>query len=408
MNRSTKAIVFGVSLILVLFVVLGGFGVSAGAPDDGAYRQIAVYSEVLSHIRSDYVEEPKFAEVKSGALHGLLESLDPESSYMSAEEYAAFKQRKASTAQIGVVISKRFGYAAVVSVLPGSPADHAGIKSGDILEAIGGKTSRDLSVAEARSMLTGDVGSSVDLAVVKPPKAEPEKVTLQRTNLVIPPINTRMADATTGYIQPLTLTKGRAQEIASALKSLQKQGATKYVLDLRYTAFGDPDEGVAVANLFMDHGVIASLEGQKFPKQEFTAAAAKTVTQAPVAVLVNTGTAGPAEMVAAALLGNARADVIGNKTFGVGSVQKTLDLPDGGAVLLTVAKYHAPGGKAIQDAAVTPNVLVTNDDELAALAAEDDGNDVEPNQNSSKQTPQQPKQDLQLQRALEVLKSKHV
>ncbi|MBV9670328.1 MAG: PDZ domain-containing protein, partial [Acidobacteriales bacterium] len=343
------------------------------------------------------------------ALHGLLESLDPESSYMSQAEYADFKKHKSASGAVGLTVSKRFGYAAVVSVLPGSPADHAGIKSGDILEAVGGKTSRDLSVAEVRSMLTGDVGSSVELAVVKPPKAEPEKITVQRANLTVPPVAWRMVDASTGYIQPIAFTKGRTQEIANAMKALQKQGATKYVLDLRYDGMGEPEEGVATANLFMDHGVIATLEGQKYPKQQYVAQAAKTVSQAPVAVLVNGGTAGPAEIVAAALLGNARGDVVGNKTFGVGSIQKTMELPDGSALLLSVAKYYAPGGKAIQDAAVTPNVLVSNEDDLAALASEDsDGSDVNTDQSNSKREPAAPKQDLQLQRALEVLKSKHV
>jgi carboxyl-terminal processing protease len=402
MNRKVKALVLGTSILLVLFVILGGFGVSAAAPDDGAYRQIGVYSEVLSRIRNDYVEDPKFTEVRSGALHGLLESLDPESSYMSPQEYTDFKAHKAqTTGQIGVTVSKRFGYAAVVSVLPGSPADKAGLSDGDIIEAIEGKTTRDLSVAEVRSMLMGAPGSSVNLALVKPRKAAPDKITVQRATLTIPATNQKLMDGGIGYIQPFAFTNGKAQEIAAAVQNLQKQGATKIVLDLRNNGLGEPSEGVAAANLFLNHGVIGYLQGQKYAKEEYTAQPSKAMTNVPVAVVVNSGTAGPAEIVASALLENARADVIGNKTFGVGSVQKTIELPDGAALLLSVAKFYTPGGKAIQDTAVTPNVVVSNDDDLAAL--EDDDNTPESTPESK---PPVQKQDQQLQRALELLKTK--
>ncbi|MEO8727301.1 MAG: S41 family peptidase [Acidobacteriaceae bacterium] len=403
MNRKAKAIVLGTSLILVLFIVLGGLGVSAApsAGNDGAYRQIGVYSEVLSRIRSDYVEEPNFAEVKSGALHGLLESLDPESSYMSPQEYTEFKSHKAgANGHIGVTVSKRLGYAAVVSVLPGSPAEKAGIEVGDIIEALEGKTSRDLSVAEVRSMLAGDPGSSINLVLVKPRKTGPQKVTVQRAVLVVPKTNQKMLNDGIGYIQPYTLTSGKSQEIAAAIKGLEAQGAKKIVLDLRNNGQGDPQEGVSTANLFLNHGLIGYVQGQKYPKQEFTANPAKTITSLPVVVLVNTGTAGAAEIVSAALLENARADLVGSKTFGVGSIQKTIEMPDGAALLLSVAKYYTPGGKAIQDTAITPNVLVTNDLELAAL----EGNDNNPEDAAPEAAPM-PKQDQQLQRAIEILKN---
>ena len=404
MNRKAKALVLGVSVLLVLFIALGGLGVGAASPsgDEGAYRQIGVYSEVLSRIRSDYVEEPNFAEVKSGALHGLLESLDPESSYMSPQEYADFKSHKAgATGHIGVSVSKRFGYAAVVSVLPGGPAEKAGIEVGDIIEALEGKTTRDLSVAEVRSLLAGDPGSSVSMALVKPRKAEPQKLTIQRAALTIPQTNQKLMEGGVGYIQPYTFTKGKSLEIAAAIKTLQSQGATRILLDLRNNGQGDPQEGIATANLFLNHGLIGYLQGQKYPKKEFTADPAKTATTAPVVLLANTGTAGPAEIVAAALLENARADVIGSKTFGVGSIQKTIELPDGAALLLSIAKFYTPGGKAIQDAAITPNVLINNDEDLAAFQ-QDDGN---PESGVESKPPVQ-KEDQQLQRALEILKSR--
>ncbi|MFZ0759118.1 MAG: S41 family peptidase, partial [Candidatus Sulfotelmatobacter sp.] len=197
-----------------------------------------------------------------------------------------------------------------------------------------------------------------------------------------------------------TLTKGKAQEIAGKIKSLEKAGAKKLVLDLRDTSEGEESEGIATANLFLNHGTITYLQGQKFPREAFNADPAKAITTLPVAVLVNEGTAGAAEIVAAAILENARGDVVGDKTFGDGSVQKTIDLPDGGALILSVAKYYSPSGKAIQDVAVTPNVLVA--DESDSVFSDDDGEESVPAQAAKpKATP-----DDQLQKAIEVLKSR--
>jgi carboxyl-terminal processing protease len=160
MSKTAKAVVLCVSLALVLFSIIGGLGVKAST-SDGAYRELGVYSEVLSRIRSEYVEEPDMPAVTDGALHGLLESLDANSSYLAPAEYKQFKAHKVEgKADIGATVSKRFGYAAVVSVTPGGPADKAGLDDGDILEAVEGKSSRELSLAEIRSMLEGSGASA--------------------------------------------------------------------------------------------------------------------------------------------------------------------------------------------------------------------------------------------------------
>lgn len=175
------------------------------------------------------------------------------------------------------------------------------------------------------------------------------------------------------------------------------------LLDLRNDADGDESEGIAVANLFLNHGTITYLQGQKFPREAFNADPAKDITNLPLAVLVNRGTSGAAEIVAAAILENARGDVIGDKTFGDGTVQKTIDLPDGGALILSVAKYYSPSGKAIQDNAVTPNVLVADEDDNVITDDEDEAPAATPEQD----TKPKPAQDDQLKKAVEVLKSRN-
>ncbi len=398
----TKAAILVTSFAVLLFVVVGSLGGVHASSNDGSYRQLQVYSEVLSRVHSEYVEEPNIPKVTDGALHGLVESLDANSSYLTAEAYKAYKaHRSEARGEIGATISKRFGYAAVVSVLPGSPAEKAGIESTDIFESIEGQSTRDMSLPEIRGMLSGTPGSTVTVSVVRARRAEPQKVVVTRDIVTIPPVTDKMLDEGIGYVKVDALTKGKTQEIAAKIKTLERSGAKKLVLDLRNVSQGEESEGIATANLLLNHGTITYLQGQKYPREAFNADPAKAVTTLPVVILVNKGTAGAAEIVAAAVLENARGDVVGEKTFGDGSVQKTIDLTDGGALILSVAKYYTPNGKAIQDAAVTPNVVVA-DEEDNALPDDEEQQPAQPEQEAKPKSPQ----DDQLQKAVEVLKSR--
>ncbi len=405
MSTKLKVTILASSLAILVFTFVGGFVHVRASSNDGAYRQLSVYSEVLSRIRGDYVEEPNIPNVTEGALHGLLESLDANSSYLSPSEYKSYKAMKPEgKANIGAFVSKRFGYADVVAVIPGGSADKAGIENSDILESIEGKSTHDMSLAEIRTMLLGEVGTTVTVSVVRPRKAEPTKIVITRDMVTIPPVSDKMVSDNVGYLKVDSFPAGKSEEIAAKIRELQKEGAKKLVLDLRNSAGGEESEGIATANLFLDHGTITYLQGQKFPRQAFNADPSKDITKLPVAVLVNRGTAGPAEIVAAAILENARGDVVGDKTFGDGSVQKLIEMHDDGALILSVAKYYSPGGKAIQDVAVTPNVLVADnsdddgglpDDDVAPAANPDDKNAKPKNQT-----------DDQLNKALEVLKNR--
>lgn len=401
MSKTTKFIVLALSFLIAAFVVIGQFSVKADTNDGDSYRQLGVYSEVLSRIRDEYVEEPNITAVTNGALHGLLESLDADSSYLDPTEFKEYKQRKEGKASIGAALSKRYGYAAVISVIPGGPADKAEIESGDIIEAIEGKSTRDMSLAEIDGRLTGPPGSVVNVSVVRPRRAQPVKSALTLAVVTDPPITDKVMQDGIGYIKVDDFPKGRSQEIANKLKALQKDGAKKIILDLRNSGDGEEDEGVATANLFLNHGTITYLQGQKYPKQAFNADPQKAVSNLPLVVLVNRGTAGPAEIVAAAVMENARGDVVGDKTFGSGAIQKVIDMPDGSALILSVAKYYSPTGKALQDTAVTPNILVAdnNDDFIAP----DEDESAEDEAQEEKQKANQP--DDQLNKAIEVLKT---
>ncbi len=403
MNRLFRRLVFGVSLGLLVVLLGGEFGlraVRAGSDDKGAYRQIEVYSEVLKKIQTDYVTVPSVPDVTAGALHGLVESLDSDSSYLSASEYKIYKERPSGgSAQVGMTISKRFGYAVVVSVLPDSPAAKAHFTDGDVIVAIDGHSTRELSPALLDVMLEGKAGSEVTLSVLRPRKTEPDKVALTRVAAEAPPMGVQQYEGDTIlYLKPEVLTAARVDEIAARIKTMvgamvgsQDKGKDrKIVLDLRDVSTGGAEQGLRLANLFLKQGTLATLSGQKFPTQTFTADPKAFVTDAPLAVLVNRGTAGAAELAAAALGDDKRADVVGERTFGDDSVQKTMELPDGAAVILTVATYASPSGKKIMEEAVTPTVVVGS--------TEDQDVDAE--------TPAAPKSDETLDKALELLKAK--
>ncbi len=348
---------------------------------------------------------PDIPAVTNGALRGLLESLDADSSYLTPADYAAYKNDKGGKAQVGIYVSKRFGYATIVAVVPGSPADKADLSDGDIIEAIGTQDTRDLSLAMIQLLLEGAPGSELQLAVIRPRKADPDKITLNRVVVSEPPVSdTLYEDSSILYLKPVDLDHDHVQQVEAKLKSMNKTGTKKVLLDLRDVASGDMPDAIRLANFFLASGTITTLEGQKFPKQTFTADATKAIDPAgPLVVLVNRGTSGPAEVVAGAIQDDKRGDLVGEKTFGEGSMQKTFDLPDGGAVILSIAKYASPSGKQFEDDAVTPGTMVASN--LDDLSADDSAAKTAPTAKvPAEKKPAEP--DDQLNKALELLKAK--
>lgn len=370
MSRIIRGLVLSLSVLVIAYVAIGY--VLAQAPgSEKPYRSLSVYSQVLSHIQQDYVEDPDMPLVTTGALRGLLESLDPQSSYLSPREYADYKSRIADLpkGEVGAAITKRFGYVSIISVLPDSPAMRAGLRGGDILENISGFTTREMSIEQAHVLLAGVPASTVKASVVRRGRSEPLEVELVRgtrgdTKLVTERIEGQPGNAAdaVAYLRVPILTEGKAEEIRQQLAQFEKQGLRRLVLDLRECALGEISEGVATARLFLNAGTITVLKGQTVSRQEFLADAAKVAWKHPMVVLTSNGTAGAAEVVAAAIAGNQRAQVVGARSAGTASQQKLIPLEDGAAIVLTVANYFTPSGVSIPAEGVAPSLAVDGDD----------------------------------------------
>jgi carboxyl-terminal processing protease len=359
---------------------------------------MAVFTDVLRHIKSDYVEEPNLNNVTLGALNGLLESVDPFASYLNADQYKQYlRDKDAYKGDVGLVLAKRYGYVGVVGVLPGSPAAKAGISTGDLVESIKGVATRDMPLAYAEILLKGQPGADVEIQLLKVPDPEPQKVTLTRAVVAIPPVTVRMLPEQVGYVRPETLVAGKSAEVAAAVRSLEQQGAKRFILDLRNCAVGVPEEGIVLANLFLDKGLMTYLQGQQVPRKDFQADPAKAITRLPLVVTVNRGTADGAEIAAAALLENKRASVVGERSFGDAAVRRAIGLDDGGALILSVAKYYGPLGKAIQDTGVIPSVAYVESEPAIDLEDETAAQPQPP------PAPAKPEDDSLLKKAVEVL-----
>jgi carboxyl-terminal processing protease len=395
MTNRIRATLITVSLVLMSYVVVGALLGKNDNSSDKTYRDLGVYSEVLNRIKQEYVTEPDLKKVTDGAIRGLLESLDPYSTYLTADQYQEYLHNpNPGPADVGIFLSKRMGYATVVAVLPGGPAEKAGIKPGDLIDQVDNTPARELSVLQLQRLLAGQPGTKVTITIVREARGEPQNISVTRAALNYPPVITRMLEGETGYLRVATFNKGKAREIAAKLKEVETQGALKIILDLRNCAGGDMQEAVDTASLFLDKGLVAYLSGQRFPRQNLEAHPTGPVSTLPLVVLINQSTAGPAEVVASAILGNKRGEVVGVRSFGVGVYQKPIPVGDGSALLLSVAKYYGPDGKPINDNGVTPSVVQpasNGDDNL-----DDEDQSEEPERFGGKD-------DLQLRKAIEIL-----
>jgi len=358
MNRAARIGIVVVSVVIFCYAGLGH--VLGRATDDKAYKSLTVYGEVLQKIQQDYVDDPNMHTVTAGSLHGLLESLDPQSSYLTPREYDEYKKKlqNSGTGETGLTLSKRFGYVIVLSVLPDSPGTKAGVRSGDIFESIGGFTTRDMSVGQALNLLSGQPGTGIKVAVIRRGKATPDEVDLVREKLATPKIIVQKADPDILVLRLPSLDAGRADEVRNRLLDAEKQGVRKVIVDLRECGRGPVSEAISLARLFVPSGTITTLRGQTVSAQVFSAEPKQVVWRNTVSVLIDATTSGAAEVFASAIVANHRGDVVGERTFGLASEQKLITMDDGAALILTVANYYNPGGKSILEEGITPTEIV--------------------------------------------------
>jgi carboxyl-terminal processing protease len=376
---------------------------SKSIANPGPYPQLRIFEDVVRQIVQDYVEKPDLEKVRVGALRGLTEGLDPYSAYLLPQQVKQYQSNKVLPDTTGMVIGQYSGFAYVIAVVPGSPAEKAGVKIGDVIEYVDTHATRDLDLYDVKSLLSGSPGSAVELTLIN---RKTEKIKIVRGKVPPTPTETRLLESQVGYIKVPILGKGQSEAVESAIKDVVRKGAKSIILDMRGSAGGDLDEGVKVADFFLKSGTIVKSIGRKDKVlATYEAKSENDLTELPVAVIINRTTAGASEIVAAAIMENQRGEVIGERTlFGMGSEQELFPLDDGSALLLTVARYAAPSGKVFMTDGVTPNVEVKRAD-LAEVEQSNEGAQQQTEGAPPVVVAPNPADDLMLKKAIEVLTS---
>src|SRR5258705_49266 len=337
MSFRTKFALILASATLALYTVVGGWiSTRAQQPANDPNAQLRIFESVLQHIQNDSGDEPNMEKVRAGALRGLAYGLDPYSTYLTPEQVKDYRAGdKTNLVGIGAELSMASSFLYVVAPVKGSPADQAGVHAGDIIEYIDGKATRDISLYDARQLLNGTAGSEVKLRILRA-GSRPLTLTVKRGSFRAPAAEARMEAGKIGVLRINSLDSGEAADARARLQELSKQGAQKIIVDLRNVAGGEIQEGVTVANFFIRDGQIAKTIGreQKVLKT-FEADPKFVLFSGPVVVLIDSGTAGAAEGVASAVLGNKRGDVVGGKKFGAGAGQGVFTFRDGDGLVLT-------------------------------------------------------------------------
>jgi carboxyl-terminal processing protease len=359
MNRRGRSLVLAISIPIVVFAAVGGFMSRAmAARGENSYQHLRIFEDVVTLITSNYVEDVDVNKVMHGAMHGLADGLDPDTAYLDVNQVAQFeKGDSAGTGTTGIELTRQY-YLRVIAARDGSPAARAGLLPGDYIRAIDGQSTRDTSVFEGARQLRGKPGTKVRVTVLRGNAADPHDLELTREEL--PPLNVsgRIAAPGAGYLRVAEFGRATTDQIKAEAANLQKAGATRLLIDVRGNAFGDVEQGLAAARLFVSTGTLAYRQNRGKDKEAIGAANGDGAITMPVLVLTDNGTAGAAELFAAALQGTRRAQIVGERTRGRAAQQKLVKLPDGSGLLLTHMFYLAPGGGAIHEKGLVPDMAV--------------------------------------------------
>jgi len=336
---------------------------TSDAQEDAAdtYRQLNLFGDVFERVRADYVEEVTDEDLIKSAIDGMLQSLDPHSSYMDARNFKEMQvQTKGEFGGLGIEVTLEAGFVKVVSPLDGTPADRAGIKPGDFITSLDGESVLGLTLNEAVEKMRGPVGTDLTVTIRREGE-EPFELTLTRAVITIESVRSR-AEGNVGYVRITSFNEHAEAGVEKALKKLEKELGDRIegiVLDLRNNPGGLLDQAIAVSDAFIDKGEIVSTRGRGTEDiQRYNADAGDLANALPMVVLINGGSASASEIVAGALQDHGRAIILGTQSFGKGSVQTIVPLGAHGAMRLTTARYYTPSGQSIQATGIKPDIIV--------------------------------------------------
>lgn len=363
---TTKRIVFLSMSAALLVLLLSGALFGQATQRSSIYRHLSIFSEVLDLVRSSYVDQVSSEQLMDGAFAGVTDAIDEFSYYVPPAQMAEYKSfRDVDDNGSGLVVTKRFGYAYVISAIPGSPAAKAGLKRGDFIDKINGKPTQKMAVWQVRHAISGDL--PVKLAILRDGQTRREEITLRRADYHPVPLETRQI-GNVAYIHVPYFEEGSAEQFTKALADVRNQNVRKLIVDVRGNAGGDIEEAIAAADALLTSGLIAGQEGRKIDTKRWQADR-ETAFDGEVQVLTDSSTAAGGEVFAAAIRDNDRGKLVGASTYGKSIVQRFIPLPSGGGVHMTVAWFTTPDGKPIKLRGIRPDVTV---DLSSQLLREDD------------------------------------
>ncbi|HZB25871.1 MAG TPA: S41 family peptidase [Vicinamibacterales bacterium] len=371
MTKKTRLSVILLSTPVLAFVLVGGLMGKTSVAGDQEYQHLRVFQEVVGLVMSNYVEDVKVDKIMEGAMRGLADGLDPDSAYLTPAQARAVEAGETlADGDVGLELTRQY-YLRVIAPRDGSPAARAGLQTGDYVRAIDGRPTRDMSVFEGSRLLRGAVGSKVVLTVIRGNAAEPRELPLVREKSTAPAVTSKMIGADVGYVRVASFRAGAAEDLKRHAADLARGGAKSLIIDLRRTAEGPIEQGHAAARAFVKSGTLGIRAGRDAAtaREAIAAKSGDGAIDLPVTLLVTTGTAGAAELFAAALDGNARAQIVGERSLGRAGVQKLVKLPDNRALWLTYARYLTPAGDPIHGKGLQPDVPVEEPDVEFGAAA---------------------------------------
>ena len=353
-------------LIIITVILLNIFNIAYSKNIDKLYEKIDLLGEVLEKVQDEYVDEIDQAEVMDFAINGILQSLDPYSAYMNPKIYEEMQtETSGEFGGLGIEVSMEGGVVKVISPIDDTPAARVGVKAGDYIVRINGEQVQGKTLMEAVNLMRGPVGSPIEITIRRKGLKKAKIFTITREIIEIKSVISKLIDNEIGYLRLRAFNENSSNQLKGEISKLEKNNKlVGYILDLRNNPGGLLSQAVRISDFFLDDGEIVSTRGRKSREnRKFFAKKGDRIKGKPLIVLINNGSASAAEIVAGALQDQKRAVLLGEATYGKGSVQSIIPLRNKGAIRLTISKYYLPSGKSISEVGVTPDIRVEEEDE---------------------------------------------